>query len=160
MDAHERVRLRCSAVVFRGEAVLLLHRTAHRRDDWVLPGGCPRPGEGTAACARREVREETGLGVETGRCAFVLETIDPASRDRTVELIFLATDDGGEPIRTEPGLEPSFVELALLPQLNLRPPIGGHLRGIGYRPAPPAAPYLGNLWRPARPPGDLVVETS
>lgn len=151
MDAHEHVRLRCSAVVFRDDSVLLLHRATRGRDDWVLPGGCPRPGEGTAACARREALEETGLRVEVGRCAFVLETIDPATRDRTVELVFHAADGGGVPACTEYGLDPCFVELAALARLNLRPPIGGHLRGMGHRTAPPSAPYLGNLWRPDRP---------
>lgn len=147
MDAHVWVRLRCSAVVFRDDTVLLVHRPG--RSDWVLPGGCPRPGEGTSACARREVREETGLRVETGRCGFVLETIDPDSHERTVELVFLANDGNGAPEVKEPGLLPRFVELAELPRLNLRPPIAGHLRGMGHRADPPSAPYLGNLWRPA-----------
>lgn len=154
MDARGRVRLRCSAVVFRDDSVLLLDRP--ERGDWVLPGGCPRPGKGTAACARREVREETGLHVETGRCAFVLETIDPHSHDRTVELVLLAADGDGPPRRGEPGLEPYFVELIDLPGLNLRPPISGHLRGMRHR----AAPYLGNLWRPGPRAADLVAEDS
>ena len=61
--------LRCSAVVARHDRVLLIHRD--RRDDWVLPGGSPEPGEGSGACVRREVREEAGLVVEPAEVAFV-----------------------------------------------------------------------------------------
>jgi hypothetical protein len=35
------VELRCSAIVFRGEAVLLLGRRRDHTRDWVLPGGHP-----------------------------------------------------------------------------------------------------------------------
>jgi 8-oxo-dGTP pyrophosphatase MutT (NUDIX family) len=31
--------VRCSAVVFRGQEVLLVHRVRGEGDDWVLPGG-------------------------------------------------------------------------------------------------------------------------
>src|SRR6266487_1539949 len=64
------VNLRCSAVVFRADAVLLCQRSS---GEWVLPGGTPQHGEGSAACVLREVREETGLLVDPWRVAFVLE---------------------------------------------------------------------------------------
>jgi 8-oxo-dGTP pyrophosphatase MutT (NUDIX family) len=37
--------VRCSVLVERNHAVLLIHRTHDRLDDWVLPGGTPREGE-------------------------------------------------------------------------------------------------------------------
>ena len=46
--------VRCSAIVFRGQEVLLVYRVREDGDDWVLPGGTPRPGESMAASARRE----------------------------------------------------------------------------------------------------------
>ena len=58
-----------TAVVFRrvcGTEVLMLHR-AHRGSDyegewaWTPPAGARLPGEPVDACARRELREETGL---------------------------------------------------------------------------------------------------
>jgi 8-oxo-dGTP diphosphatase len=59
--------LRCSAIVVRGDNVLLLHGTNASTDDWALPGGNPRPGGSLAACANGEVREETGLQVDVVR---------------------------------------------------------------------------------------------
>jgi 8-oxo-dGTP pyrophosphatase MutT (NUDIX family) len=85
VDDRALVELRCSAIVFRGEAVLLLGRRRDGTRDWVLPGGHPRPREGTATCVYREVLEETGLDVQVGRVAFVLETTDPAGDRRLID---------------------------------------------------------------------------
>jgi 8-oxo-dGTP diphosphatase len=152
------VELRCSAIVFRGEAVLLLGRDRHGRRDWVLPGGHPRPREGTATCAWREVVEETGLDVQVGRVAFVLETTDPAGDRRLIEIVFLATerDAHAQPKAREPGLWPQFVPVDDTPMLDLRPPIAGYLRGLHRTRLPATAPYLGNLWRE---PADGAVDS-
>jgi ADP-ribose pyrophosphatase YjhB (NUDIX family) len=147
MDERSPVDLSSSAVVFRHDRVLLVCR---RRDGyWALPGGTPRPGEGVAACVRREVSEETGLGVQPGGCVFVLETIDPESAARVINLVFLAEADGesGSPKEVEDDLLPSFVRLAELGALSLRPPLAGHLRALHADPRRPSAAYLGNLWR-------------
>ena len=47
--------VRCSVIVLRQHAVLLVHRTRHDLDDWVLPGGSPREGESLTACASQPV---------------------------------------------------------------------------------------------------------
>jgi 8-oxo-dGTP diphosphatase len=83
------VELRCSAIVFREERLLLLRRRRDGAEDWVLPGGHPRPREGVAACVEREVLEETGIRIQAPRVAFVLETTDPAGDRRLIELVFL-----------------------------------------------------------------------
>jgi hypothetical protein len=48
---------------------------------------------------------------------------------------------------SEPDLNARFVPLDLLPQLDLRPPVAGHLRALHGRSIRTAA-YFGNLWRP------------
>jgi 8-oxo-dGTP diphosphatase len=65
------VELRCSAIVFRDDRLLLLRRRRDGAEDWVLPGGHPRPREGAAACVEREVLEEAGIRIQAPRVAFV-----------------------------------------------------------------------------------------
>ena len=142
------IDMRCSVIAFKGDSVLLVHRTRDGADDWVLPGGTPRPGESMTSCARREALEETGLPVEPDRVAFVLEALGPADRRRTVDLVFLALPARGEPETAEEGLDAQFVPLHAFPRLALRPPIAGHLRALHTRGRARTAAYLGNLWRP------------
>ncbi len=145
------MELRCSAIVARRQAVLLIHRTYGSADDWVLPGGTPRAGESMAACARREVREETGLNVDPARVAFVLEVVGPDSGPRTVDIVFAADFAPGlQPEEREPGMEPVFVPIDGIHELDLRPPLAGHLRGMLSQGRERYAPYLANLWRPVR----------
>ncbi len=141
--------LRCSAVVARGQEVLLLRRVGGT-DYWVLPGGTPLPGESMAACARREVREETGLRVEPSRVAFVLEVLGPEVGPRTVDIVFYASEvaSGQQPSQQEPDLEPVFVSLDEIQYLDLRPPLAGHMRRMLRQRGKLYAPYLANLWRP------------
>jgi 8-oxo-dGTP pyrophosphatase MutT (NUDIX family) len=144
------VDVRCSVVLFRDSGVLLVHRVHDGADDWVLPGGTPRPGESMAACARRETAEETGLSVVTGRVAFVAESLTPGAPRRRVDLVFLASIGArSKPRSGEPDMEARFVPLAELPVAKLRPPMAGHLRALYSRGVAGTAPYLGNLWRPA-----------
>jgi ADP-ribose pyrophosphatase YjhB (NUDIX family) len=156
MNDREPVALRCSAVVLRKETVLLCRRP--ESDAWVLPGGSPRGGEGSAACARREVLEETGLAIDAERIAFVLEATSPDSSLHLIEIVFVGTDrePNTAPREIEPGLVPQFVPLSDLSARTLLPPIGGYLRGLargstrGFGAMSGTAPYLGNVWRPAR----------
>lgn len=150
--APDGIELRCSAIVVRNRSVLLLHRAHGRADDWVLPGGTPRPGESMAACARREVREETGLHVDPDRVAFVLEVVGPEPGPRTVDIVFSAVPSVSDqlPAECEPGLRPVFVPVDRIQTLDLRPPLAGHLRRMLSHRGGLYAPYLANLWRPGR----------
>lgn len=150
------IDMRCSVIVFLGEALLLVHRDGV--GDWVLPGGTPRLGESMAACARREALEETGLAVNPARVAFIAETLGPGSPRRAVDLVFLAVPDAYRGrVLAEPGLDARFVPLAALAGLDLRPPLAGHLRGLHTRGGEPTAAYLGNLWHPQRYDGSGAV---
>lgn len=144
------IDLRCSAIVFRQDTVLLVHRTGDGAGTWALPGGTPREGESMAACARRELLEETGVSADPSRIAFVLEAVAPGASRRTLDIVFLLTGPapGSEPQAREPGLEPRFVPAGQLGELELRPPIAGYLRGLLGQGSRRHAPYLGNLWRP------------
>ena len=144
----EPVDLRCSVLLFRSDSVLLCRRT-DRKDVWVLPGGTPRGGEATAAAARREVEEETGLQVAAERVAFVLETSSWDRVHHRIEIVFLGAEQDRRtvPVQLEENLDPSFVPLADLHKIGLRPPIAGYIRGFA-RSRPATASYLGNLWRP------------
>jgi 8-oxo-dGTP diphosphatase len=143
------VELRCSAIVFRDDRLLLLRRRRDGAEDWVLPGGHPRRREGAAACVEREMFEETGIRIQAPRVAFVLETTDPAGDRRLIEVVFLADERDAriEPRATEPGAEAVFVPVEDTPGLTLRPPLAGYLRGLHRTHLRSTAPYLGNLWR-------------
>ena len=149
------VNLRCSAIVFRNDTVLLCHRP-NSDGTWVLPGGTPRLGEGTAIAAQREVEEETGLQLTIDRIAFVLETTDRDWSHHLIEIVFVGKERNANaaPRQRESGLLPSFVPLEELDQIRLRPPIAGYVRGFyRYRRTSSesqhlfTAAYLGNLWR-------------
>jgi 8-oxo-dGTP diphosphatase len=151
MASTERVTLRCSAIVFRNNHVLLVRRVAH--SDWVLPGGNPETGESVASCARREVAEETGLQITVDRVAFVLEAHSEADGTHLLDLVFTATevDRGAEPREREPGLIPEFRPVSDLATATLRPPIAGHIGGLHRRGGRGEGAYLGNVWRPHEP---------
>lgn len=148
MDSQERVKLRCSAIVFRNNHVLLVRRAT--QNDWVLPGGTPNVGESVASCARREVAEETGLHITVDRVAFVLEANNEADRTHLLDLVFTATevDRDQEPRALEDGLIPEFRPVSDLPSAALRPPIAGFIRGLHGRGGRGDGAYLGNVWRP------------
>jgi 8-oxo-dGTP diphosphatase len=150
--APDGIELRCSAIVVRNRSVLLIHRAHRGADDWVLPGGTPKPGESMAACARREVCEETGLHVDPARVAFVLEVVGPNPGPRTVDIVFSAVpaEADQQPAEREPGLKPVFVPVDRIQTLDLRPPLAGPLRRMLSHRGGLYAPYLANLWRPSR----------
>lgn len=149
------VQLRCSALILRDDSVLVCRRT-DQQDVWVLPGGTPSVGEGTALATQREVEEETGLLVDIDRVAFVLETTSSDMSQHLIEIVFVGQLRivDAEPRQTELGLLPSFVPLDRIDQVGLRPPIAGYIRGFARYQLPRTrwlhpgtAAYLGNLWR-------------
>lgn len=148
-DQRILVELRASAVVMRGEEILLIRHTRGGRSYWVLPGGHPHSNEIASAALHGDVLEETGLRVEPGPVLFVWEGIAPNEQRRIAEIVFLAElqDRGREP-RSESALEePAFHPIEELASLALYPPVAGYLRGAHRDGFDRGAPYLGNLWR-------------
>lgn len=77
-------------------------------DEWLLPGGMLEPGESHAAGATREVREETGIGIETTDLLAVTEqTFVNTADGREFDFRF-ATFRGlpdGTAVSDDPGIE-------------------------------------------------------
>jgi 8-oxo-dGTP diphosphatase len=167
MEVREPVNVRCAVMVIRENAILLCRRT-RETNVWVLPGGTPRPGEATAAAARREVAEETSLHIIAERVAFVLETTSWDAEHHLIEIVFIGAEDDptAQPAQVEPGLVPSFVSLDGLDIIGLRPPIAGYVRGYARSlrtrrdPRWSTAAYLGNVWRPDEGTSEPVTRSS
>jgi len=119
--------VRCSILVVRKHAALLVHRTHDGLDDWVLPGGTPCEGESLMACARRELLEETGVSASPSRVALVVESASPRA-GRMLDIVFVATGPvlSREYCR-EPGMGPCFIPADQLPGLVIHPAVAGQL---------------------------------
>ena len=65
MATPARTRITARTAVFRGDRILLLHRSSNAANPglWDLPGGHVESGETLATAARRETKEETGFDV-------------------------------------------------------------------------------------------------
>ena len=90
-------------LVVRGRKVLLGRRlAAHGCGTWSFPGGKLQAGESSASCARRELREETGLLARSTRV--VAESLDGFPESRLVfrTRFVLVADAIGEPRPCEP----------------------------------------------------------
>ena len=100
-----------------GERVLLIRRGRPPGEGlWSVPGGRLEPGETLAQAVAREVREETGLVVEVGPLACVVERM--GDDHHFVILDYLARVIGGELAAATDAAAARFVddaELATLP---------------------------------------------
>ena len=95
-------RAAASAVLFRGEAVLLVERDRGPSEGlWSLPGGSIEAGETAEDAARREAHEETGLVAHISGLAGVYDIIDRDEAGTVVLHYVIATyfgrADDGEP---------------------------------------------------------------
>lgn len=128
-DAHEArdgrwPRAAASAVLFRGEAVLLVERAEGPSAGlWSLPGGEIEAGETAEAAARREVEEETGLIAHIEGLAGVYDVIDHDEAGEVVLQYVIATyfgrADDGEPRARDDVREAHFVALDAVKDMQL-----------------------------------------
>ena len=109
-------RAAASAVVFRGDTVLLVERGKPPRSGlWSLPGGHIEPGETARDAAQREVEEETGVKAELLGLADVHDVIirDDAGALRAHFLlaVFYGRWLAGEPVAATDCRDARFVAL-------------------------------------------------
>lgn len=73
-------------VVFKEDHVLLIRRNKPpKEDEWSIPGGAQDLGETLLDCARREVREETGIEIEN---ITLLKAVDFIDKDENNDIRF------------------------------------------------------------------------
>jgi 8-oxo-dGTP diphosphatase len=87
-----------NCLIERDDGSVLLVRVVYR-DGWGLPGGLINRREEVDDCARREVREETGLDVDlVGEPALVVD-----ARPQRIDVVYRARPaDGADPDAVEP----------------------------------------------------------
>jgi ADP-ribose pyrophosphatase YjhB (NUDIX family) len=89
-------RVGAGAVVIRDEKILLVRLTyGWAKGRWLLPNGGQRPGESLAACAERELVEETALQGRAGALVAVRSLASPLGSDTFVA--FATAVDKGTP---------------------------------------------------------------
>ncbi|MBE8470421.1 NUDIX hydrolase [Streptomyces justiciae] len=111
-----------AAVVFDDEGRVLLNRRSDTRR-WSLIGGIPEPGEQPAACAVREVFEETAVRCVAERVVLVqaLEPITYPNGDVCQYMditVRCRAVDGEAQVNDDESLEVGWFDVDALPELN------------------------------------------
>ncbi len=111
-------------VLLRPGAVLLVRRSKPPGlGQWSIPGGGQELGETAEAAARRELREETGLEVESLTLVANVDSIhrdvDGHIRFHYTILDFAGLWCGGEPVAKDDVSEAAFFPFTMLPSLGL-----------------------------------------
>jgi len=144
------MKVRVVVILLRERELLLMKHRRLGLSYWVLPGGAVQEGETVADCARREIREETGLQIELGKLVYLADVISLDHRKHHVNLFFLGETVGGQlgvATSKTPGEhldEPHWLPLDSLPRIY--PPVVDRLLKDIRNGFPEAAAYLGNLW--------------
>jgi ADP-ribose pyrophosphatase YjhB (NUDIX family) len=99
----DQPRVGCGAAIIVDGRILLLKRlTEPEAGCWGIAGGKVDLFETTADAARREAREELGIGIEIDDMLCFTDQIDRANGTHWVAPIYLATRFEGEPRLAEP----------------------------------------------------------
>ncbi|MDX2545785.1 NUDIX hydrolase [Streptomyces sp. WI04-05B] len=111
-----------TALVFDDEGRVLLGRRSDTRK-WSVIGGIPDPGEQPAACAVREVYEETAVRCVPERVVLV-QALDPVTYEngdvcQYMDITFRCRAVGGEArVNDDESLEVAWFTVDALPELN------------------------------------------
>ncbi|MFG3201164.1 NUDIX domain-containing protein [Streptomyces sp. NPDC048192] len=111
-----------TAIVFDDDGRVLLGRRADTRK-WSVIGGIPEPGEQPAACAVREVYEETAVRCVAERVVLV-QALDPVTypngdQCQYMDITFRCRAVGGEArVNDDESLEVGWFDVDALPELH------------------------------------------
>jgi ADP-ribose pyrophosphatase YjhB (NUDIX family) len=141
-------RTRVAVVLVEGDRVLLVRHTKQEQSYWLLPGGGLDYGEGIAECAKREIREETGLEIEVEKFLYLSEAIAPDRSRHILNITVLGRLAGGELALAQGDVMDAvqWFPFAELGALTLYPAIQAELlasHGAGFEHE---MRYLGSIW--------------
>jgi 8-oxo-dGTP diphosphatase len=134
-DSPPRVEVAVGAIVQRGDRLLLVRRGRGAAiGRWSIPGGRVEFGEPVHDAVEREVLEETGLHVRTGRFAGFTERIgaDPEPFHYVI-LDFFATEDDttGVPRAGDDADDVQWAPIATLETVDLVEGLAAFLASVG-----------------------------
>lgn len=112
-----------AVVLHQGRVLLLLNE----RGEWDLPGGRPEAGEDHRTALAREVREETGLGIEIG--ALIDEHLFEVLPQRFVRILAFGCALTGN---AHVMLSDEHLEMSWVPVADISETIAGRRLPAGY----------------------------
>lgn len=120
------------AVAVHEGSILLIRRGSPPSEGlWSLPGGRVIREESLTGAVRREVFEETGLAVEVGEIAGVVERIFPEEDFHYVIVDYFVTVAGGDLRAGSDALDARWVRLEDIERLPLVPRLVEALKDFG-----------------------------
>ncbi len=133
------MRVKARAVIWIDGRLIVAEQIRNGHRELSLPGGRVNEHESIVDALKREVAEETGLGVTADRLLYVSEMVDSV-RTHDLELIFLAEATGVPSLKRFRAIDPTGGE-----RPSVRPPLLEEIlrdAASGWRDTPR---WLGNL---------------
>ena len=115
MSRCEQVELTTLCLIYKEGKLLLQNRVKKDWQGWTLPGGHIEPGESIVEAVKREIKEETGLTVNSAELRGVKQF--PIDEGRYIVFLFRTDDFTGELLSSEEG-KMQWFDRSELPALN------------------------------------------
>lgn len=98
-------RIRVSALMLKGNRVLLVKNIIDNREVWFLPGGSVDWGETLKEAILRESKEELGININVKNMIAITDSISPNKDFHSVDIIFFVEPEGDPVAKGECGGE-------------------------------------------------------